>query len=347
MLYNLKKGDSVLLYGAGTLGIEYYHKLKDYYKIECFIDRRTMTLEEDYPPVLSIDGAMKKFPRSCVLVCYHNAREHSEIAENLYNRGFNKIVFLAYDGKYDRKMSEVMNEKYCAFEEKEFDLLMNIPKYNIVKTSETWVIRNGKEYVVSLCPIDILFTPLDCLNDKERKVIDSFSDTHKQIAYESAGKPIYLNSVLLMVFDYIMQGSDNSKLEDVIDVRSKLSSSMILSHNDLIEDRRSTLEFMQEEYNRGTLFSGYAPIEAKWNKNGFFEVFDGQHRTFFAYKKRLDLIPVRMKCEDYILWKNTLCLSDKEKDFILSTALFRIVNPMFASQRYPMVEYGKKSFTFS
>ena len=100
--FSLDKGRSILIYGAGILGKDIYNKVKDVYHVQCFIDRRTDTGKEMDISVRDPEH-LSEYKDCAVIVCVHDGNWHYEIAENLYQHGFNQILFLALSDVYKKE----------------------------------------------------------------------------------------------------------------------------------------------------------------------------------------------------------------------------------------------------
>lgn len=101
----------------------------------------------------------------------------------------------------------------------------------------------------------------------------------------------------------------------------------------LIEKRYREYKIMKNELqDHGFEFFVNHPAIGKWNENGYINLLDGHHRTFFLYNAGFRNVPIQLSKEDYLKWKNEE-QARKVKDIILKqkrTEFYQpILNPYF------------------
>lgn len=342
-MFELKKGDEILIYGAGALGQKYYHQLKDIYKVKAFVDKKKIDLGSTFPPVLSLEMAGRLYSDVVIIVFVHNAMWHIEIVEALAAVGIKKVIFIAQGNGLDRIKSRKMNEVYCAIEEENYDLLerLKIPFYKDIKSNESWLIRESEKYVVTFCPRELICVSKSPMEHESKKLGQIERELYEN-AKTLADSPMSANWAYNTIFRFIMHGNKDKYFDSGLQIRLNLDASKKMLASLYMTEKRKQLKWMQMEYNKMSLFSEYAPIDVEWNERGFFNLIDGQHRSVFSYCKGLEMLPIRTSRLDYVAWKNEDVARNIMKILYDKKILFRIDNPLFSNWNYEMVEYSKR-----
>lgn len=301
--FHLNKFDKVIIYGAGSLGLSYYQKLKDYFIVIAFLDQNAdkIALPSDisvpcYKPTYEIT------PKNdiTVIVCVHSGIIHCEIAENLYQYGYNRILFLPEITPCSNEETYNLRQKYCHFFEGSFSLLKQIPYYYYWKKNKKSftpsVIRETANDVVVLTNIEILYT-----------YVDTEEKTSGYLYYSDL--PIASFKPYLDLFLYFMNGKEYPY--DYINIYQKVQNTF--SHSSLDEflaERYEVYCYLEKEFQNNQSMLTYSPVDVIWNDKGYFNIQDGQHRAVYYYLRGLKKIPVRMSKDDYLKWINKRSLTE-------------------------------------
>lgn len=293
--FSLEKGDRIFIYGAGALGRRIFDTIKAFYIVEGFIDRRASDITripgiklfspEEIPQIYRLNDC-------AVIVCVHNALWHFEICELLYSKGFDKIIFLAVDSKYDTVKATMMNKFYNDFMSDMY-CLENVPFYKelYVKKTNKDILYNNNSYVTCLFPIELLFSSGWRIEEKHN---------YKKIRPEHElymDKPIVAYRPYLELFNYLMYGTGTPEL--FLNLFRDINNSVIMTDTEFLASKWKLYQMLETEYLKGWDYLKYSPIYADWNDRGYVNILDGHHRAIFYYLKGLRMVPVRLTKTDY------------------------------------------------
>lgn len=295
MFFNLTAGTPVIIYGAGALGVNIYYKIRNLFPVEYFIDKKVKDIKNVSVPVCSIND-VTGMTDSIVIVCVHNGIWHKEIAEELYKKGFSKILFLALSKEYNKEKSMMMNRAYNLFLEEQYDDLDNIPCYEEMKgkNSRKRIIRKNQEYIVTYCGREWIYTNNIIEAHQVNKIID------RESLY--IGVPMSANELYMSLFRYFMYGEGSPDL--YIKKMKQFNNSFDMSNEEFLQSQYYIYELLEREYEMGEEHIAYAPIDVRWNERGHFNIIDGHHRCAFYCLKGIRDVIVRMSMVDYITWMN-------------------------------------------
>lgn len=332
--FDLYRGTSVLIYGAGLLGREIYGKVKGIYDVKCYVDRKTDVGVSTDIPVRDLEHIAEY--RGCVvIICVHNGNWHYEIAEDLFDRGFEKILFLALNDTYKETEALCMNRIYNFFIEEQYDCLREIPCYQEMKGTDfkERIIRKNDKYVTAYCGRELLYS-YDKIDEHQKDKISQEALLFWDVPM-SAFKPF------TSLFRYFMFGEGNSDLY-VRNMR-RLNNSFDMGEEEFLHSQYLIYQLLEKEYEKGIEVLQYSPIDVKWNPRGYFNVVDGHHRCTFYYLKGMQNLPVRMTREDYETWMNAAS-ADRIKEILNGNAdilRMKISHPVLANGKCRYMEHGK------
>lgn len=332
--FSLDKGESILIYGVGVLGREVYQKVKDFYQVLCFIDRRGNAGVGTVIPVRDLEH-VSEYKECAVVVCVHDGNWHCEIAENLYEHGFNKILFLAFSDVYEKDKALLMKKFYNLFMEGQIECLTEIPCYSEMKRNifNENVIRKNERFVTAYCNKEMLYSYNKIDEHQKGKMSEEI------IAYLDV--PITAHKPYIELFRFFMYGDGDCEI--YLRNMRQLNNSFDMTEEEFLKSQYSIYQLLEREYEKGYDAFQYAPIDVKWNKRGYFNVIDGHHRCAFYCLKGLQNMPVRMTREDYDIWVNKDRLEEL-KSILLENGLIpaiKINHPMLQDYQCRYTEYEK------
>ena len=336
--FDLYQHSPVLIYGAGALGIEIYHKICDVYQVCGFIDKRKIRLnfdEKNDIPVYQINDLPDLY-KCVVIICVHNAIWHYEIANDLYDAGFNRILFLAMQETYNQAAAKYMNTMYSYFLEENYEKLKHIPYYSVLKsTSYTAnIIRESGNYVVALCGRELIFSRE---KKEEHQNIHKITDEHLKYG----GCPIVVCEVYLSLMRYYICAQGSPDL--FISLWKDLINGFEMDDKQFLAEQWQIYQLLEREYDQGIDMLQYMPIDVSWNQRGYFNIEDGHHRAAFYYIKGLRNIPIRMKKSDYICWLHSDKVNAVFKALKIARPRLPILHPCFFHVEYSLHEYEESS----
>ncbi len=312
-----------IIYGGGEVGTNCYQALsREGYYVEFVIDKNRNGLDV-------IDGLYTYklgeeprgyFDKVVIIICLANGMIHKDIADGLYNRGYQYIVFLPMQycipDKEKRRLTKLYNKVLMAEKQIVSDHIFSYKKYYDSDFNvENGVIQKNESYIVGWCGLEILFSEsIDLWKGDKAKV-------HTKRQYKD--RHIAMNNPCKALFDFYnlsVNSCDlyfNSKKEYVDANRQR---------KELIQ-REKLYRLYKREHNRGLDFfiEGAPPVI--WNPKNYFNLVGGHHRTLFLLHEEHSLFPVKIQREDFEKWKNEKWWR-KLKDYIADNGIKQLYAPL-------------------
>ena len=173
----------------------------------------------------------------------------------------------------------------------EFSNLNGIPIYqknDIYEiTDKDVVISQEGEFITVWMDSEILFS--------------DYSNEEETVKYDDV--PLWAMKAHRELFDFFE--GNNYEIEEYIKLYRNIHNSQH-DYTDLefLKERYDVYCFLQKNISCGLEYFKESPIYAKWNKKGYFNIYDGHHRAIFLLTKNIKYFPVRIKKTDYDIWKN-------------------------------------------
>ena len=329
--YVLDLNLEIVLYGFNRYSLELMRKLKEYsYKEISFIDRRANELRcSEEIQVYTVENISQYVDvnHACVIIMLQNALQHDAIAANLYKLGFEKIIFVPMQQKYNIGIANKFRCLYNLLLLGEISDVKEIPFYNALfledKKAKLEILDQSKNYLIVRAICDIVYTnPVSAVGGKRNLL--KYADIPL-----SAYKPY--NELFMY-----LQG-EGGELEEYLQDYGVNSCNYTNSYvnNDIIVQREKLYEVWNEHFQEGLeFFVSSAPL-AEWNKNGYFNLLEGQHRTLFLLKKGVYYLPIRISRVDWEKWQNTKRV--RQLNNIINTSVLGISpvqNPYFQESSF-------------
>lgn len=330
--FSLVKGSLILIYGAGAFGQSIYSKVKDIYDVQCFVDKRVSYIKNIDIPVKDLNH-ISEYEDCSVIICVHDGNWHYQIAEDLHERGFEQIVFLALSDVYKKNESLLMKKVYSLFLEEQYESLTEIPCYSDMKRDifEENVIRKNDVFVTAYCGRELLFS-YDKIDEHQKGKISEEALSFWDV-------PMIVFKPFVSLFRFFMYGEGSSDL--YVRTIRKLNNSFDMGEEEFLQSQYLIYQLLEKEYEKGIEVFQYAPIDVKWNPRGYFNVVDGHHRCIFYCLKGMQNLPVRMTREDYDIWMNRYPL-EKIKEILqnnIGALKMRINHPVLGDCKCQYMEY--------
>ena len=283
-LFTIDTETDIYLYGLNTYTDKLVEKLRENgFRIKSIIDRRASELGRGHLgiEVISMETVRNISDNSCAIIMLQNALNHDGVAYELHNKGFKRIVYIPMHTpyyEYESRMCEAYNRIVYsyAFKGEEIYLYRN-GNSNDVK-SMTKVIDN-KDYKTVYTPYNMIYTAV--------------------IEKDLGDIPILMFSPYRALFEAI-DGNDK-----YIEMYFEKYGTKSCNYSNEYDDRyvlRQREELFHEWEMHYYLHDGYFEVGApfaKWNKNGHFNLLEGQHRVMFQALKGEVFIPLKMSNNDY------------------------------------------------
>lgn len=285
------------------------------FRVICYFDRRAEELVcIDGLSVFTIASApymCKDNINNCVIVCLQNIIQHTIVAKELYDNGYNNILFLSEGDNFNSKLSYKMIEKYNNFFSN-FEEVTKIPCYSsiIIKYKEIVnkydiILNENNNYVTIMVPVNLVFV--------ERVENNVFH-----------GKNICRFIPYFNLFRYL-EGIDENCDIYLSFIKSKSPNINIKSY---MSHRFKLFQMYERELSKGIKFFILSSPIANY-ENGKFYLTDGHHRVTYLITKNYNKVPITINKIDFKLWINkSLIYYEKFKNIFLNCP---ISHPYFSN----------------
>lgn len=291
--FSLLEKSKILLYGAGVLGRFYYYRIREVFNVVAFLDKNAHKIEqinevfvytpEDYV----LEHTKLDIP---VFLCVHNGQAHIDIARKLYHYGYSNIIFMPLYNFDNSCAIKQMKTAYNAIIEEQYESLVNIPSYcnfmenrNIEK-----VIRRNEKYVVFSISFELLYSGRQLLEHELNSVEKDFLN--------NCDIPLIAHKAYRELFSYFLTGKGTA--DYYLHLYLKIQNEDF-NGTQFLKNRYDVYKMLEMEYQKGAEEYIYSPIEAVWNKRGYFNIVDGHHRAMYLYLQNVKKVPIRVVSDDY------------------------------------------------
>jgi len=313
MIHIITGVETFIVYGAGHLGRACYdHLSQQGFDVLAFLDKVLSHCREcENVPI--IDPEKNNIPEewlkeTFMIIATNNFFSHAEIAREMFDLGFQKILYkrniILYESKsinntlYDKIITgeSIIGEKF----EIAYDFMPIIDDMMVAK-------QNGNSVIVKV--------PVECLYFKGKNGTDStpfvLSNPFINLYGAFGGLKVEYNDFLEHYHLTKIPESDNNDLTRVIANRQNIYNSMSMAFN-----------YDPEFFTRH-------PIEVRWdNEHNFFIVNDGMNRSSFLYTRGIRALPCRCSVYDYEKWVNKGALKPVI-DYIMNNKILNLPTPIF------------------
>lgn len=272
------------------------------YNVKGFIDvRAEQIISDEIFPVYSpdhLDACGVEKCHTVVILCLQSIVTQRKVAENLFEKGLNKIIYLPDIDRGNYDMTSKMRQTYQKICLKESLVDCLIPTYNAMLNSRN-SIRVVKEFendICILCPVQLIYTGMP-YSKNIWQIRDI--DIYKKNVLMYADRSIVLDKLYSSFFDYMMTGKEDCDV--YIETFARMSNK---NKDDYFRDRIELFELYEKEYENNINFFMETASAAEWNARGYFNLGDGHHRADYLYKKGHYLIPIVVSKQDYELYVN-------------------------------------------
>ena len=207
---------------------------------------------------------------------FMNANMHIDVAEMLHRHGFDNIIFLPFDGRFELQKAKYLRRVYNRLLYGHPDPDAALPTYReLIDCPYPDLIWDYGEYIEFWAPVDNLYIPtLLAENDVDEVFrISAFSDL-----------PVMKYGYYTELLDYFCGGKyptgyvvNNARGRDA-DV--------------FLEDRKRVFEEMNRRLRYDGDYFTDSPLLVESREGGSFTLLDGYHRAFFLYKQGYRQVPV-------------------------------------------------------
>lgn len=323
--FSLKKM-KIVLYGVNHYTLRHCLELeKEGYFIEAFIDKRAGKIDGQNKKIFTCGDFVEKYKKVddiCIIIMLQNALQHDEIAVAFIKEGFNRLIFVPMHRYFIENYELEMRHLYNAFLNYQYNLLSNIPilyadKYTRKNSVKARIIKEEGNNLLLWVEKELIYSnPVSIVKGNYRRE-------------EYADIPLCAFRPYIEMMKYIMYGVENENFRYLEDYgRNSCQYETTLTNNDVIKQRKNLIEIFEREINFGMDFFISSAPQAEWNKKGYFNLLEGQHRCLFLLLKGANFIPIRVKKSDFKLWEYN-CAYKNTDIAQISNMKYPILHPFF------------------
>jgi len=263
MSYKITKNEPIAVYGGGKLGIPTAIKLLESgYNLSVIIDRNPDEVKNSPVPVLALSNIDKLNTNIFIFMSVGIGPQHTGIADTLFTQGFVRLLFLPL---YLRSTAaKNMVRAWNTFFVGGYDV--EVPDYDSLWCvyADDFIYRKEKSGYVNV---------MVHKDDIHTEGLEMNRDNHYWSYVPSCGEDLHLKDIPIDSPVAQKHFTENSS--------GWLSSFYDNSMFDFIES------FLDN------------PASAGLNENGYFNIYDGHHRSVYLINKGFKAIPLRVKKNEW------------------------------------------------
>lgn len=325
--YLLTQDDKIVLYGAATTGAILYKSFtKQNLNVVAFVDMRADEIPTYYElPVWNLNQLQEYLSdnEAVVVIAIKNVFEHEKIAKKIYEIGGRKIIFRPYrelNGQ-GREEEKVMNQLYSTLLSGVYSgsgyRISGIEKNEM---EDSAIIEMSEEYIIANIHIFYIFTD----NYKNRDIIWGDIPCLGLIPHIGLFKA-FLGHYNEDEAEYIKFCREAALRSGGIVISQAWEKSVYNNRLDVFNNMQYAWEFDSNFFVRNA-------VEADYNPKGYFNIKSGKHRIVYQLVKGKRYIPLKLKKEDYYLWRNEKNAAEVSKllfELKQDSLPFKLGNPYF------------------
>lgn len=287
--YTVTQEDEIVLYGFNLYCRERADDLiADGYNVVGIIDKDTQNRGKNYRgiPIENCIANLVVSEKICVFIMLQNGMLHWDIAFDLYKHGVRRAVFLPMrTGFYSNDVQTDLIIQYNYMIEGNYSLMqvpyLNDEMFEKVREKKWYVARQlDSEECIAWVSTDLVRTAL-----KEPQ-------QYRDIPIADFTPYVYL---------FLNLSGEKTDLSEYIKIYGKapFPEESEEAYLYVLNKRRALYEFFEDTFKSGNIdfFVAAAP-KAVWNKNGYLNLCEGQHRCVYLSVRGMSHVPVRINKED-------------------------------------------------
>lgn len=298
----------IVIYGAGEVGNICYKRLQESgYCVVAAIDKNQCGRQaingiftykiEEFPK------AFKQMNELVVVICLADGLAHRDVADILYQMGFQYIIFLPLDycinDSEKIQLMRIYNKVLEGINDHAKVIIKNYSNFYLkdIGVSNSILLTTKGHYTVWL-GMELLFTEsLELWEGDKTKIHgkDEFKD--KSIANDDPNEMLF-HFFDLRTGDYERYFSSYKGEKTDEQKRSEL------------EKREKLYRLFKQEHNKGMSFFIESAPHVVWNPRNYFNLVGGHHRTMYLLSEGHTVFPVVVSKRDFIKWCNTAVYKD-------------------------------------
>ncbi len=306
-MYSISEKTKIYIYGAATTGAIFLRNLQMLNLTVCgFIDKRADEIDSYYGfPVYTVDKFNKiRIQDVVIIVAIKNVFEHEDIAKQLFNVGFSKIIFrpkAVVTHKNPMLLDRAVNNAYDKLlDGVNPDLVPCISNIENDKIEDVTIRAEFEDELIVNIPVPYVYVD-------DYKGMTKWSDIPCLGLFPHTG-----------LFRYFLGHSaaepDARRYIDYCRDAAERSGGIITSKTweKSVVDRALDIFYnMEFSYNRDKALFCDNAVVANYNTKGYFNIKSGKHRCAYLIAKSEKYIPLRIRKSDYHKWCNHICAKEE------------------------------------
>ena len=269
MSYTINTDEPVLIYGGGPFGVDCANRMiAAGYAVAGIMDINPNDVKHSPVPVFLPTSAGVRYTEMLVWICLANGEPQTKIARELSSLGFKRILFLPL--YLDSKAAKQMIAAYNAFFVGNY--AVRIPRYD-----ELWRVKT-KDYIL-----------VENSGFVTARIHKNHIYTTEAVFDETTDNPYSLHKTLNNPYTSDMPYVPNVPLYELNDFYMKRFQKIRFGLYKFLEDAL---------YGNPDYFTD-CPCVCALNKNGCWDLIDGNHRAAFLLIKGFVTIPARVRRDEY------------------------------------------------
>lgn len=324
------KSTPIYLYGYNINSELAYTRMKqEDYNIVGIIDKNAENLKgkTNVSAIMSVESCKNfvEFDISVLIICLRDVNKHDLLARRLYELGWKYLVFLPMSNYFGGCGASYLRMAYNCFYSGQYDDILWVPHFkeclNTIFSLEDCIWHQTENMVIAWCHVSLLYGPdyeetLNCANRFQGKKV-----------WPEYNLPLVAQRTFLGLMEFFEHTGNECEYY----IESKLScrgeNEKLISKTELLQDRWRGFQKYAFEFQRSRDFFASSALIVRWNKRGYFNVIDGNHRSAFLIQHGFSYLPIKLTRQEYNDWINEPALNLIKKNF-LDTQEMETVTPI-------------------
>lgn len=265
-----------------------------------------------------LEGFNGNVKNTILFIAFQNALQHDDVAESMYQQGFNDMLFLPTQGCINDKKADLMRRVYNSLLYGCIDENILIPSYDEVKNRalriENGIINNEFGMVTFWARLESIFVNNVCIRKN-------------QCGLQYYGVNLMLVEHYRSLFE-LMEGKEERQehLKEYFETQSYLDAEGNIIKEKMV-DRYQLFLMYKREINKGMDFFISSASIVEGNEYGGLHIKEGLHRAVFLMTQNLAYIPVMMSEKEFNKRYSNGVL-EKVQEFFMRKGIKKTVTPV-------------------
>lgn len=296
MSFALTGRESILIYGAGEQGREFVRLFKDNgFPVKAVLDKgaeeiKRITVGGYEVCVVDPEHYDVSSQDEIVVISLWNALRHEKIALYLWEKGFQRIIYVP--------MSITGNSKLVSLMRRSFNEILggnlrivNLPEYSDIRKE----IKRNEDADIVYLPIELLFSEEEFEIPTEQ--LSGAAYRKRKNVLKSAGENLMNFKSYYQMYDYL----DRAQVDCSDYFYTQIDETAVNFEEEkkrILRDRYELFQIYEKAFELDRDFFIDSAPRAIWNPKGYFNINDGHHRVSYLFYKGIRDIPVRVGEEE-------------------------------------------------